>query len=119
MWQMLRRLLQWLIKFFDYPFGSQQSHSLKSVRGHEVVNSPPELTNADLELLFTQLLEGVYQARGKQWALKYLQRMENRISDQRWIDWLLIFGERLLISPAPNLQLATRMVHLGELGIGV
>lgn len=118
MWQMLRRLLQWLKKFFELPFGSQQTHSLKAVRGHQVVTSLPELTNADLELLFTQLLEGVHQARGKHWAMKYLQRMENRISDERWIDWLLIFGERLLISPAPNLQLATRMVQLGELGIG-
>lgn len=86
--------------------------------GEQKVESPPELTNADLEFLFTQLLEGVYQARGQQWALKYIQRMENRISVERWIDWLLDFGERLLISPAPNIQLAERMVLLGELGIG-
>jgi CHAT domain-containing protein/Flp pilus assembly protein TadD len=82
------------------------------------VAPPPELTNADLEFLFTQLLEGVYQARGQGWALKYLQRMENRISNERWIDWLLDFGERLLTSPAPNNQLAERMVQLGELDIG-
>ncbi|WP_017317526.1 tetratricopeptide repeat protein [Mastigocladopsis repens] len=86
--------------------------------GEQKVVSPPELTNADLEFLFTQLLEGVHQARGQQWALKYLQRMENRISQERWIDWLLDFGERLLTSPAPNDQLAERMVQLGELGIG-
>lgn len=86
--------------------------------GEQKVESPPELTNADLEFLFTQLLEGVHQARGQQWALKYIQRMENRISVERWIDWLLDFGERLLISPAPNIQLAERMVQLGELGIG-
>ncbi|MGH7998001.1 MAG: tetratricopeptide repeat protein [Brasilonema sp.] len=79
---------------------------------------PPELTNADLEFLFTQLLEGVHQARGQGWALKYLQRMENRISNERWINWLLDFGERLLTSPAPNNQLAEQMVQLGELGIG-
>nr|WP_309232587.1 tetratricopeptide repeat protein [Cylindrospermum sp. FACHB-282] len=83
-----------------------------------MVETPPELTNADLELLFTQLLEGVHQARGQQWALKYLQRMENRITVERWLDWLLMFGEKLLASPAPNHQLATRMVQLGELGIG-
>ncbi|NJR72930.1 MAG: hypothetical protein HC773_03015, partial [Scytonema sp. CRU_2_7] len=79
---------------------------------------PPELTNADLEFLFTQLLEGVHQARGQGWAIKYLQRMEHRISNERWINWLLDFGERLLTSPAPNNQLAEQMVQLGELGIG-
>lgn len=83
-----------------------------------MVDSLPELTNADLELMFTQLLEGVHQGREKPWALKYLQRMENRITNDRWLDWLLIFGEKLLNSPAPNHQLATRMVQLGELGIG-
>ncbi|WP_017655217.1 tetratricopeptide repeat protein [Fortiea contorta] len=93
-------------------------HSLHAVSRRKVVVSLPELTNADLELMFTQLLEGVYQGRGKQWAVKYLQRMENRITDERWLNWLLIFGEKLLNSPAPNLQLATRMVQLGELGIG-
>ncbi|WP_371416770.1 tetratricopeptide repeat protein [Dolichospermum sp. UHCC 0259] len=83
-----------------------------------MADQPPELTNADLESLFNELLEGVHQARGQQWALKYLQRMEPRITIDRWIDWLLIFGDKLLASPAPNLQLAKRMVKLGELEIG-
>jgi CHAT domain-containing protein/Flp pilus assembly protein TadD len=115
---MLRRLFQWLKKLFQHPFSSQKANYRNAARGYGVGNSPPELTNADLELLFTQLLEGVQQARGRQWALKYLQRMENRITDERWIDWLLSFGERLLTSPAPNHQLAARMIQLGELGIG-
>ncbi|MFM7368123.1 MAG: hypothetical protein ACKO2Z_10040, partial [Sphaerospermopsis kisseleviana] len=83
-----------------------------------VEQSLPELTNADLEVLFNELLEGVHQARGQQWALKYLQRMEPRITVERWIDWLLIFAEKLLSSPAPNSKIATRMVQLGELNIG-
>jgi CHAT domain-containing protein/Flp pilus assembly protein TadD len=116
---MLRRLFQWLKKLFQqHPFSSQKAGSLNAVRAYGVANSPPELSNADLELLFTQLLEGVQQARGRQWALKYLERMENRIPDERWIDWLLSFGERLLNSPAPNHQLAGRLIQLGELGIG-
>ncbi|MBD2356409.1 tetratricopeptide repeat protein [Tolypothrix sp. FACHB-123] len=116
---MLRRLFQWLKKLFQqHPFSSQKTGSLHAVRGYGVANAPPELTNADLELLFTQLLEGVQQARGRQWALKYLERMEHRIPDERWIDWLLSFGERLLNSPAPNHQLAARLIQLGELGIG-
>jgi tetratricopeptide (TPR) repeat protein len=112
---MVKWLVKWLNKFFRFLF-RKQTRSIDP-KGEEV-GSLPELTNADLEFLFTQLLEGVYQARGQQWALKYLQRMENRISQERWIDWLLDFGERLLISPAPNIQLAERMVQLGELDIG-
>lgn len=117
MWQMLKLLLQWLNTFFKHPFGGRQ-HDDKAVNGHKVVDSPPELTNGDLELLFTQLLEGVHQAKGQKWAVNYLQRMEHRISHERWLDWLLMFGERLLTSPAPNHQLAVRMVQLGELDVG-
>ncbi|MCC5634790.1 tetratricopeptide repeat protein [Nostoc sp. CHAB 5844] len=113
---MLTQLWQWLKTQSNQPTGSKQT--LKTVREQEMVEPPPELTNADLELLFTQLLEGVHQGRGQQWAIKYLQRMEDRISTQRWIDWLLNFGERLLISSAPNQQLAAQMVQLGELNIG-
>lgn len=118
MWQMLRWLLQWLNRFMKYPFNSRRTHDANAKKGHKVVESLPELTNADLEVLFNELLEGVHQARGKQWALKYLQRMEPRITVERWIDWLLIFGERLLSSPAPNSHIATRMVKLGELNVG-
>ena len=115
---MLTQLLQSLNKFFNNPVDHQQSRSIKAARGLEVTQPLPELTNADLEVLFTQLLEGVQQGRGQQWAIQYLQRMDDRISVDRWIDWLLIFAEKLLLSPAPNYQLAEQMMQLGELGIG-
>ncbi|MCX7595710.1 MAG: hypothetical protein N2235_18510, partial [Fischerella sp.] len=115
---MLKWLLQWLKRFWKFSFDRKQTASREAVANDRMVQQPPELTNADLEFLFTQLLEGVYQARGKHWAIKYLQRMEHRISIERWIEWLLDFGERLLTSPAPNNHLAERMVQLGELGIG-
>ncbi|TVP56620.1 MAG: tetratricopeptide repeat protein [Nodularia sp. (in: Bacteria)] len=115
---MLTQLLQWLNKFSNHPVGNKQSRSLRAANESEVAQAPPELTNADLEVLFTQLLAGVQQGRGQQWAIQYLQRMEDRISVERWIDWLLIFGEKLFLSPAPNHQLATQMMQLGELGIG-
>ncbi|RCJ19698.1 hypothetical protein A6770_06045 [Nostoc minutum NIES-26] len=115
---MLTQLVQWLKTFSNRPVGSKQTRAIQTVTDNQVVESPPELTNADLELLYNQLLEGVNQGREQQWAIKYLQRMEDRISHERWIDWLLGFGEKLLISPAPNHQLASRMVQLGELGIG-
>ncbi|WP_066376690.1 CHAT domain-containing protein [Anabaena sp. CA = ATCC 33047] len=115
---MLTRLLQWLKTIEKQTFGSKQTGSVEATNGNQAAEVPPELSNADLELLFTQLLEGVYQGRGQQWAIKYLQRMEDRISVERWIDWLLVFGEKLLMSPAPHHQLATQMVQLGELNIG-
>lgn len=115
---MFRWLLQWLNRFLQYPFGSLGISDSRASQGNLVADQPPELTNADLESLFNELLEGVHQARGQQWALKYLQRMEPRITVDRWIDWLLVFGDKLLASPAPNLQLAKRMVKLGELSIG-
>ncbi|TAF10153.1 MAG: tetratricopeptide repeat protein [Nostocales cyanobacterium] len=118
MWQMLRWLLQWLNEFIKYPFDSRQTDDGDRQGGNNLVEPLPELSNADLEVLFNELLEGVHQARGQLWVLKYLQRMEPRITVERWIDWLLIFGEKLLSSPAPNNQLATRMVKLGELNIG-
>jgi tetratricopeptide (TPR) repeat protein len=108
---MLKWLVRWLKRFV------KSSYRKKTVKDR-VVKQPPELTNADLEYLFTQLLEGVYQGRGKQWAIKYLQRIEHRVSSDRWITWLLDFGEKLLTSPAVNHQLAEKMVQLGELGIG-
>ncbi|MDH6062031.1 tetratricopeptide repeat protein [Chrysosporum bergii ANA360D] len=115
---MLTQLLQWLKKFSNHSVDDQQNNSFRAAPELEVTQPPPELTNADLEFLYTQLLAGVQQGRGQQWAIEYLQRMEDRISVERWIDWLLIFAEKLLLSPRPNHQLATQMVQLGELGIG-
>ncbi|AKG21065.1 CHAT domain-containing protein [Calothrix sp. 336/3] len=113
---MLKRLFQWLKQFYQFLLGRKQTPVLRLTTGNAV--QPPALTNADLEFLFTELLEGVYQGRGQQWAGKYLQRMEHRISVDRWIEWLLDFGERLLTSPVPNHQLAERMMQLGQMNIG-
>ena len=115
---MLRRLVKLLNKIFQQFFGKRKKRSSGFVTQQTATQVPPDLTNADLEYLFTQLLEGVNQARGQQWAINYLQRMEHRISEQRWIDWLNLFGGRLLSSPAPNDELAFRMVQLGELEVG-
>ncbi|MEO0686434.1 MAG: hypothetical protein AAFY76_15685, partial [Cyanobacteria bacterium J06649_11] len=82
------------------------------------VRDLPELTNSDLEFLFTQLLEGVHQARGQHWAQRWLQNIEHRVPEQRWLEWLQHFGNKVLASSAPNYELASRMVELGELEIG-
>jgi CHAT domain-containing protein/Flp pilus assembly protein TadD len=118
MWQMFRWLSQWLNSVLQYLPHSLPLKDIKTGREENLVDSLPELTNADLEFLFTELLEGVQQARGQQWAINYLQRMQPRITEERWLDWLLMFGERLLASPAPNHHLAGKMIKLGELGVG-
>ncbi|MFM6031496.1 MAG: tetratricopeptide repeat protein [Dolichospermum sp.] len=115
---MLRWLLQGLNEFLEHIFDKLGMISTGSSRANLMAQQPPELTNADLEFLFNELLEGVNQARGERWALKYLQRMEPRITVKRWLDWLSTYGDKLLSSPAPNHELAQRMVQLGELGIG-
>lgn len=57
------------------------------------VEPPPELTDSDLEFMFTQLLEGVHQGRGQEWAIQYLQRVENRVSNERWAEAAAPWGK--------------------------
>lgn len=113
---MLNRLLHWLKRFFQRLFGKKQTSS--SSVGNVQKEPAPPLTDTDLEFLFSELLEGVHQARGQAWALKWLHNIEHRISTQRWLEWLQRFSEKLLASSAPNNELASRMVDLGELEVG-
>jgi hypothetical protein len=114
---MLKRFIQWLKKFFQRLFGSKQT-SATGANVPKQQQPPPPLTDTDLELLFMELLEGVHQARGQAWALKWLHNIEHRVSAERWVEWLQRFGERLLASPTPNNELASRMIQLGELDVG-
>lgn len=113
---MLKRLIQWLKKFFQRLFGANQT--LGKAGANVQKEPPPPLTDTDLEFLFTELLEGVHQARGQAWAQKWLDNIEHRVSTERWVEWLRRFGERLLAAPTPNNELASRMVQLGELEVG-
>lgn len=113
---MLKRLIQWLKKFFQRLFGKNQTLAKSGANVQK--EPPPPLTDTDLEFLFTELLEGVHQARGQVWAQKWLDNIEHRVSTQRWVEWLQRFGERLLAAPTPNNELASRMVQLGELEVG-
>ncbi|MEA5514707.1 hypothetical protein [Nodularia sp. UHCC 0506] len=113
---MLRRLIQWFKGLFRSLFGGQRT---PSNLGDNVPEKPaPPLTDTDLEFLFNELLEGVHQARGQDWAQKWLHNIENRISTERWVEWLRNFGARLLASPTPNNELAARLVQLGDLRVG-
>ena len=113
---MLNGLVQRLIKFIQYLFRGKRTPSIREEM--QTARNVPELTNSDLEFLFTQLLEGVHQARGQHWAQRWLQNIEHRVSEQRWLEWLQHFGNKILASSAPNYELASRMVELGELEIG-
>ncbi|WP_414549411.1 hypothetical protein [Anabaena sp. CCY 0017] len=113
---MLRRLIQWFKGLFRSLFGGKRT---SSHLGDNTPDKPaPPLTDTDLEFLFKELLEGVHQARGQDWAQKWLHNIENRVSTERWVEWLRRFGERLLASPTPNNELAARLVQLGDLRVG-
>jgi hypothetical protein len=113
---MLRRLIQWFKNLWRSLFGGKSTPSHK---GDNISATPPPLTDTDLEMLFTQLLEGVYQARGEDWAQKWLDNIKHRVPTERWVEWLRRFSDRLLASPTPNNELAARLVKLGEMRIGV
>ncbi|MEO1431244.1 MAG: hypothetical protein AAFV71_19720 [Cyanobacteria bacterium J06633_8] len=114
---MLNRLVQWFKKFFQGLFGTKQQNTI--VRNSSSPSSPPPpLNDTDLEFLFAELLEGVHQARGQAWAEKWLQNIKHRVPEERWLEWLRKFGDKLLAAASPNNELASRLVQLGELGVG-
>jgi hypothetical protein len=114
--QMIKRLIQWLKKFFQRLFGTKQNLT----QGQEELpqQAAPQLSDTDLEFLFTELLEGVHKAKGQEWAQKWLHNLEHRVSTERWLEWLNQFGERLLVSSKPHNEIAGRLILLGELGAG-
>ena len=114
--QMFKRLIQWLKKFFRRLFGGKQN--LAPDREEVPKEVAPPLSDTDLEFLFTELLEGVHQAKGQAWAQKWLKNIEHRVTIEHWLEWLNRFGERLLASSKPHNELAARLVQLGELGVG-
>jgi hypothetical protein len=113
---MLQRLIQWLKKFFQRLFSGKQNPVKATEDVHK--EAPQPLDDTDLEFLFMELLEGVHQARGQAWAEKWFNNIKDRVSTEDWVNWLQRFGERLLASPTPNTEIASRMVNLGELGVG-
>lgn len=114
--QMLKRVIQWLKNFFQSLFGKKQRSS-QVKRDVETTVAPP-LTDTDLEFLFTELLAGVHQARGQTWVQNWFNKIEHRVTTERWLEWLRRFGDRLLASKTQNNELASRLVQLGELDVG-
>lgn len=73
-------------------------------------------SDTDCENLFMGLLDGVAEGWERAQVVEYLGE---RSDDSLFVNWLERFGtDRLLPELAPDLELARRMVRLGEIGCG-
>ncbi len=122
---MLRQIWQWLKGLFQRLFGgttprggrlsyrsSQDAYSTQ-----DDAPAPRPLDDSDYEYLFRQLLEGVAHSWQQDRILQWFEKLKGRISYGEWVAWLRRFGDRVLASPAPNNELATRLVLLGEMAL--
>ncbi len=107
---LLKRFWQWIQQFFAQVFGSSSP-----LTGDEKNSLKQPLSDTDYEFLFSQLLDGVAHGWHEGRILKYFEDLGERGKAKLWVAWLDRFGEKALSSAAPNLQLAARMMRLGEL----
>ena len=119
---MLKRIWQWLKALFQRLFGGATPRSeLRSHRSWQDTHSttedapaPRPLDDSDYEYLFRQLLEGIAHSWQQDRVVRWFEQIKGRVTYAEWVGWLRRFGERVLASPAPNNELATRLVLLGE-----
>ncbi len=97
-------------KLFGRQIGSQQKLA--------AIASLPPLDDIDREYLFMQLLEGVAHGWQQPRAIDFFHKIRHRVRKSDWLEWLDRFGRNLLDSPAPNYELAGRMVQLSQLDCG-
>ncbi|MBW4680685.1 MAG: hypothetical protein KME19_11295 [Microcoleus vaginatus WJT46-NPBG5] len=111
---MLKKIWDRLVQFFQQLF--KNFTSSKEEKGSQTPVPINPLSDAGYENFFMQLMDGI----GEGWQqAQVLEHLGNRIQDKFFISWLKRFGrDRLLKSPAPNHELATRMVRLNEIGCG-
>jgi tetratricopeptide (TPR) repeat protein len=111
---LLKRLWQWIQQFLAQVFGN--SSPLEGVTNQQTqLSTKQPLSDTDYEFLFSQLLDGVAHGWHEGRILKYFEDLGERGKAKLWVSWLERFGEKALASAAPNLQLAARMMRLGEL----
>lgn len=117
---MIGRIWQKIVQFFQSLFGrsgrKRSKSSLTAIK--QQVQPPKPLENADYEFLFMQLLEGIAHGWQQPKVEKFFAELDDRTTEAQWVQWIRSFGERLLASPAPNEELAMRMLALGEMGCG-
>jgi tetratricopeptide (TPR) repeat protein len=124
---MLKQIWQWLKGVFQRLFGGSTPRGgrLSYRSGQDAYSTqedtpaPRPLDDSDYEYLFRQLLEGVAHSWQQDRVLQWFERLKGRITYAEWVAWLRRFGERVLASPAPNNELATRLVLLGEMMLSV
>ncbi|MCT7963039.1 CHAT domain-containing tetratricopeptide repeat protein [Laspinema sp. D1] len=107
---MLGRLWRWLKSTVARWWGG----------GRTAAPPPPppmnSLSDTQYEQVFLKLLDGVALGWDSGRVLDYLGE---RVDDRFFHNWLMRVGrDRLLRSPRPHRELASRMVRLGELGCG-
>ncbi|BCL34116.1 tetratricopeptide repeat protein [Nostoc sp. MS1] len=113
---MLKRLWQWFKRLLRRLLGSQKLPVSPPVRETERVEAP-QLTDAEYESIFLQLLAGV---NDEGWSRGRVQGFLDAkpINEAALVGWLQGFGQRLLASLTPNDELARRMVQLAVLNVG-
>lgn len=117
---MIGRIWQKIVHFFQRLFGRSGRKSSKSslTTIKQQIQPPKPLENSDYEFLFMQLLEGIAHGWQQPKVEKFFAELNDRTTEAQWGQWIHSFGERLLASPAPNQELALRMLALGEMGCG-
>ncbi|MGL5197250.1 MAG: tetratricopeptide repeat protein [Chroococcales cyanobacterium] len=113
---MIGRIWQQLVRFFRAVWGGITGSSHRPEL--EPIQDIHPLSNAELEHYFLQLLDGIYKGWQQVKVRRFFEAFSDRVTDERWSDWLRQFGGRLLASPATNHELARRLQRLGELGYG-
>ncbi|MDJ1172190.1 tetratricopeptide repeat protein [Roseofilum sp. BLCC_M154] len=104
---LLARLSQWWHKLWQRLGGNKVADS-------SAPQGPP-LSYTHHEFLFNELLNGVSEQGWQEGEIRgFLRQWEERASEGEWLAWLERFGERVLGSRSPNLELGRRMVRLGE-----
>jgi hypothetical protein len=111
---MLKKIWQSLVRWLRKSFGLK----VASKRDLAAVAALPPLDDIDREYLFMQLLEGVAHGWQQPRVIEFFNKIRHRIRKSDWLEWLDRFGDNLLNSPAPNYELARRMVQLGQLDCG-
>ena len=110
---LLQRFWQWIQQFLAQVFGASSLIGGSGRKTQKLSQQP--LSDTDYEFLFSQLLDGVAHGWHEGRILKYFEDLGERGKTKLWVAWLERFGEKALSSASPNLQLASRMMRLGEL----
>ncbi|MFB2839485.1 hypothetical protein [Floridanema evergladense] len=117
---MIGRIWQKIVQFFQSLFGGNRRKRSKSnlTALKKQIQPAKPLENSDYEFLFMQLLEGIAHGWQQSRVEKFFAELDDRTTEAQWVTWIHNFGQKLIASPAPNQELALRMLALGEMNCG-